>query len=77
MLERIGRVTKVVKPRGNTRFCLVIAKNSKEEFFATVPVRYLDSLSSPLEGRIIRMNRKGYIEVIDNQSQSFLQQQAA
>jgi hypothetical protein len=75
MLERIGQVVKVVRPRGSSRFCLLIAKNSRGEFFATVPVRYLDSLPSPLEGRTIRMNRKGYIEIIDNQS--LLSQQAA
>jgi len=76
MLERVGRVVRVVKPRGNSRFCLLIAKNSKEEFFATVPVRYLDSLPFSLEGKTVKMNRKGYIEVLDNQL-PLLQQQAA
>jgi hypothetical protein len=76
MLERVGKVMKVVRPRGSSRFCLLIAKNpSGGEFYATVPIRYLDSLPSPLEGRTIRMNRKGYIEIIDNQS--LLSQQAA
>jgi hypothetical protein len=64
MLERVGRVIKIIRPRGKTRFCLVVAKNSKGEFFATVPVRYLDSLSFPLEGKLIKMNKRGYIEVI-------------
>ena len=73
MLERIGRVTKIIRPRGTTRFCLVVAKNSSGEFFATVPIRYLDSLPFSLEGKTVKMNRKGYIEILDNQSQSFLQ----
>jgi len=66
MLERIGRVTKIIRPRGTARFCLVVAKNSSGgEFFATVPIKYIDSLSSPLEGKTIKMNRRGYIEVLD------------
>ena len=77
MLERIGQVVKVVRPRGTTRFCLVIAKNSSGgEFFATVPVRYLDSLPSPLEGKVIKMSRRGYIEILGNQLQPLLQQAA-
>jgi hypothetical protein len=66
-LEKVGRVVRIVRPKGNTRFCLLIARNSRGEFYATVPTRYLDSLSFSIEGKTIRMNRKGYIEVVDNQ----------
>ena len=74
-LEKIGRVVRIVRPKGNTRFCLLIARSSSGEFYATVPVKYIDSLPFTLEGKTVKMNRKGYIEVVNNQLS--LSQQAA